>query len=138
MPYTNSELYLITSLSSDSITRMLCGYSSCSSRPHVVGIRTTVVAGGDRLAGALQCVHYRSAPTAHLQLSTHLSEQYIMHTWRPFVHTSLPLAFIFKAIKHLFISPYSICGGSSAMQVNRLRCLRENQLMPFISLYSPQ
>ena len=62
-------------------------------------------------------------------------------SWTPeglLLHPHLPYAFISKAIKHVFILPYSICRASSAMQVKRLQCLRENQLMPFISLHFPQ
>lgn len=62
-------------------------------------------------------------------------------SWTPeglLLHPRLPYAFISKAIKHVFILPYSICRANSAMQVKRLQCLRENQLMPFISLHFPQ
>lgn len=48
----------------------------------------------------------------------HLSTQSIKDTWR------LPLPPLTPAITHLFISLHSICSGSSAMQVKRLKCLR--------------
>lgn len=62
-------------------------------------------------------------------------------SWIPeglLLHPPLPVYFISKAIKHIFILPHSIYWGSSAMQVKRLQCLRGNQLMPFISLHLPQ
>lgn len=76
------------------ISWMVCGYSSYSSSPHV-GLRATGVAGSGDCphwhAGTLQCVHYRSASTAHLQLSTQFSTQCIIDTWRLSPPPSPPL-----------------------------------------------
>lgn len=63
-------------------------------------------------------------------------------SWTPeglLLHSNpLPFAFISKAIKYIFIFALFNLLGQLTMQVKRLQCLRENQLMPFISLHFPQ
>ena len=138
---------------SESITGMLCDYSSYSSCSPA-GPRAAGGAGGagggwrgwiwrlpsltckDTAMCSLQVGARSTPPIIHSSLST----VYHRHLKAPILHPSPLLCLHFWSNKALIYSPppCSICRGSSAMQVKRLQCLRENQLMPFISLQSPR
>lgn len=125
-------------------TPMVCGYSSCTScvglsvaKDHSSGWRWRLPSStcGDTAVCLTTGQHPRH--TSNYPVTSQHSV-----SWTPecllLLHLPPSPRFISKAIKRLFISPYSIYSGSSAVQVKRLQCLRENQLMAFISLHFPQ
>lgn len=136
---SNSELWELFDYFALWFHDLDCDYSFYSSHYRVLGSSMAGVWLEVLTAGKLQCVHLRSTHITPSVITSHGGDGCWRHPWGRMnkyePHGYLKAFPSTLAITLLFVSIHLICGGNSAMQVKRLKCLRG---MPYVSLHFPQ